>query len=72
MARISYGPRVVPGVSAIRARNYSLRSTMQRIRGLWMDGRQPLPHRLTEGLLVIREELQVTRGMVRGLDAESF
>ena len=42
-ARISYGPSLVREVSAMCARNYSLRSTLQPIRRFWVDRRQTFP-----------------------------
>src|SRR5260370_37078320 len=41
-ATISYGPSLMPEVSAMGARNYSLRSTLQQVRttlGGWLENR---------------------------------
>jgi hypothetical protein len=45
----------VPEIRAIRARHYSLRSTLERMRRFWVCCRQPFPYRITEGLPVVRE-----------------
>jgi len=50
----------VPEVSAIRGRNYSLRSMLERMQRFWVCCRQPLPHRITEGLRIHVLELDVT------------